>query len=295
MSLFNLRERREIQSEYNNLVEKYQNLYESMNSLADSNATKMSTLYEDRKKALKEMKLLQFYIESRPESHESLKLGIARAISFSDIIDKAWQEEVRSKSQNWEQNQDSTIGANAGAAAGMAAGAAVGTMGPAAAMAFATTFGTASTGAAISTLGGAAASNAALAWLGGGAIAAGGSGVAGGTLILSLLGPIGLGIGAAAAITSFIFSRKKNQKTIDELSPKIIKLQEAVDQVSKAIDVLSSAQNRLNSLIDKTYALTNKIHIPEKQKKAGISDDLLFDIVESAKLLGKVSQEIIYI
>ncbi len=46
-------------------------------------------------------------------------------------------------------------------------------------------FGTASTGAAISSLSGIAATNAALAWLGGGTIAAGGAGVAGGTAVLT--------------------------------------------------------------------------------------------------------------
>lgn len=295
MSLFNLRERKEIQSEYNNLVEKYQNLYKSMNTLAEDNATKMNTLYEDRKKALKEMKRLKFYIESRPESHESLKLGIARAISFSDIIDKAWQEELKGANHNWKQSQDSIIGAAAGTTAGIAAGAAVGTMGPAAAMAFATTFGSASTGAAISTLGGAAATNAALAWLGGGAIAAGGSGVAGGTLILSLLGPIGLGIGGIAAITGIFVSRKKNKKIIDELTSKIDPLRNAVSQITVAVKSLTDAQSRLNSLIEKTSALTKKIHISESQQRTGISDDLLFNVVESAKLLGKISQEIIYI
>lgn len=78
-------------------------------------------------------------------------------------------------------------------AGGIAAGAAVASMAPTAAMWIATTFGTASTGAAISTLSGAAASQAALAWLGGGALAAGGSGVAGGSALLALAGPVGWG------------------------------------------------------------------------------------------------------
>ena len=63
------------------------------------------------------------------------------------------------------------------AVAGAAAGAGVVAFAPTAAMAIATTFGTASTGTAISALSGAAATNAALAWLGGGALAAGGGGI----------------------------------------------------------------------------------------------------------------------
>ena len=60
-----------------------------------------------------------------------------------------------------------------GAGAGLAAGASVAFMAPTAAMWVATTFGTASTGTAISALTGAAAQNAALAWIGGGALSAG--------------------------------------------------------------------------------------------------------------------------
>ena len=78
-----------------------------------------------------------------------------------------------------------------GAGAGIAAGASVAFMAPTASMWIATTFGTASTGAAISTLSGAAAESAALAWLGGGALAAGGGGMAAGNALLALAGPIG--------------------------------------------------------------------------------------------------------
>ena len=77
-----------------------------------------------------------------------------------------------------------------GAGAGLAAGASVAFMAPTAAMWVATTFGTASTGTAISTLSGAAASNAALAWLGGGALSAGGGGVAAGNALLAMAGPM---------------------------------------------------------------------------------------------------------
>lgn len=49
-------------------------------------------------------------------------------------------------------------------------------------------WGTAGTGTAISTLSGAAATKATLAWLGGGTLAAGGFGVAGGAVVLSVIG-----------------------------------------------------------------------------------------------------------
>ncbi|MFC4127213.1 hypothetical protein [Nocardia rhizosphaerae] len=97
-----------------------------------------------------------------------------------------------------------------GAGAGFAAGTAVAGLGPSAAMWVATTFGTASTGSAISTLSGAAASQAALAWLGGGALAAGGGGTAAGSTLLALAGPIGWGIAGATLLASIaLFAKKK--------------------------------------------------------------------------------------
>ncbi|MGW4635956.1 hypothetical protein [Nocardia sp. NPDC004415] len=97
-----------------------------------------------------------------------------------------------------------------GAGAGFAAGTAVAGLAPSAAIWVATTFGTASTGTAISTLSGAAASQAALAWLGGGALAAGGGGTAAGTTLLALAGPIGWTIAGATLLASIaLFAKKK--------------------------------------------------------------------------------------
>lgn len=102
------------------------------------------------------------------------------------------------------------------AVAGVGAGVGVAALGPTAAMAIATTFGTASTGTAISALSGAAATNAALAWLGGGALAAGGSGMAGGSAFLALAGPIGWAIGGTAVVGSGVFATVKNKKLAEK-------------------------------------------------------------------------------
>jgi len=90
--------------------------------------------------------------------------------------------------------------------AGVAAGTAVASMAPTAAMWVATTFGTASTGTAISALSGAAATNAAIAWLGGGALAAGGGGMAAGHALLALAGPIGWGVAGTSLAASVWFT-----------------------------------------------------------------------------------------
>ena len=99
-----------------------------------------------------------------------------------------------------------------GAGVGVAAGTAIVSVAPSVAMWVATTFGTASTGAAISSLSGAAATNAALAWLGGGAIATGGGGMAAGSAFLALAGPIGWTIAGASILTSVVLFRKNKLK-----------------------------------------------------------------------------------
>ncbi len=111
---------------------------------------------------------------------------------------------------------DAAVKSGASVAAGVAGGAAVASMAPTAAMWVATTFGTASTGTAISTLSGAAATKAALAWLGGGALSAGGAGVAGGQALLALAGPIGWGITGVTTAASAVALGRKNKKIADE-------------------------------------------------------------------------------
>ena len=100
-------------------------------------------------------------------------------------------------------------------------GAAIATLGPTAAMSIATVVGTASTGTAISALSGIAATNAALAWLGGGAVAAGGAGVAGGSLILGLFGPIGWTIAGLGTIGGIVSARIKNKDKLKDVESQI--------------------------------------------------------------------------
>lgn len=136
----------------------------------------------------------------------------------------------------------------AGVGAGFAAGAAVASVAPTAAIWVATTFGTASTGTAISALSGAAASNAALAWLGGGALAAGGGGTAAGGAILALAGPIGWTVAGATLLASIaLFAKKK----FDNLAAK----QEALAAVKRNSATLKSDDAQIDDLLQKTTML----------------------------------------
>ncbi len=139
-----------------------------------------------------------------------------------------------------------------GVGAGMAAGASVAFMAPTAAMWIATTFGTASTGAAISTLTGAAASNAALAWLGGGALAAGGGGMAAGNALLALAGPVGWTIAGATLLTSIILFAKKRTKLNKEKH-------EEIENVKKNIEIVKEMDEKIGEILSRTNSIRLKL------------------------------------
>ncbi len=139
--------------------------------------------------------------------------------------------------------------AGGGVATGLATGVATAALAPTAAMAVATTFGTASTGAAISGLSGAAATKAALAWIGGGSLAAGGGGVVAGKTILALAGPIGWGIGAASLGIGSIYANKKNKEAA-------IKADKERVEILKGIKIQKSITEEVLNLKFTTRKLT---------------------------------------
>ena len=143
------------------------------------------------------------------------------------------------------------------AGAGVAAGAAVASMAPTAAMWVATTFGTASTGTAISALSGAAATNAALAWLGGGALAAGGGGMAAGHALLALAGPIGWGVAGTSLAVSVWFAWRKKHKIQESKRDEIARMKncvEALKEIKGKIDVISIETAGLYSNLQQSVA-----------------------------------------
>ena len=141
----------------------------------------------------------------------------------------------------------------AGVGAGVGGGMAVASLAPSAAMWVATTFGTASTGTAISTLSGAAATNAALAWLGGGAAAAGGGGMASGTAFLAIAGPVGWTISGATLLASIaLFANKKIKLNKEK--------KEEIEAVLRNVESVSEVNVKMQSLLDKTDKLRNMLN-----------------------------------
>ena len=147
-------------------------------------------------------------------------------------------------------------GAAVGMGSGVLGGAAVASLAPSAAMWIATTFGTASTGTAISALSGAAATNAALAWLGGGTLAAGGGGTAAGAAFLAFAEPIGWGIAGATILTSAaLFARKafKRNKEKEEEILTVLKNTEKLSECSAKITAILSEIDYLRQSVSSEY------------------------------------------
>lgn len=112
-------------------------------------------------------------------------------------------------------------------------------------------FGTASTGAAISGLSGAAATNATLAWLGGGSLAAGGGGMALGTVVLG-----GIAVGPALMVGGFMLADKgddaltKAREYENQTNTEVAKIKEArnvLQQVKQHITEFKSLVEDLNT------------------------------------------------
>ena len=135
-----------------------------------------------------------------------------------------------------QQLTDVAIRSGAGAGVGIAAGATTALLGPTAAMAVATTFGTASTGTAIAALSGAAANSAALAWLGGGALVAGGGGVSAGGALLALAGPVGWGAAALAAAGGAAYFSFANGKVVAEANKKVVEVEQATATMALSLN-----------------------------------------------------------
>ncbi|MEV6422839.1 helix-turn-helix transcriptional regulator [Streptomyces sp. NPDC051662] len=147
-----------------------------------------------------------------------------------------------------------------GAAAGGAAGVAAGGAAAYGAFTAAALFGTASTGAAISTLSGVAATNATLALLGGGTLAAGGAGMAGGILLLT--GMVAAPVAALAAAGFYVVKQRRNKKEELRLRTEVEAAEAALNQSQKGFDTLVDVLPRATAIME--YVEVHGTHALEK-------------------------------
>lgn len=200
-------------------------------------------LYEIRSKSVELIKLIHRVVNSianTPKEFDTELGKIGRELSkFNET------EEYAKEAYN------ASVKAGANIVEGAAAGLGVASMVPSALMSIATTFGTASTGTAISALSGAAAQKAAMAWIGrtfARFAVKEGAGMAAGQAFLALAGPIGWGITAASTGISLISLTNKNKELADNA------VKEA-KEIAKAREALVETIEKVNELRSKTDLL----------------------------------------
>lgn len=278
-----------------NKKKEFENLKKYYSEKGDSISSGSIVLFGHRKASVRIIQRIKAYVEKLDNCPKDIIKGASKALSYTDNFRETMRWEIEAEqNQNIHAKSNNTPNSISIGIGGIAAGATIATMGPTAAMAIATTFGTASTGAAISSLGGIAATNAALAWLGGGAVAAGGAGMAGGSALLALAGPIGWGLAGVAALGTTIKVRTSNSKAIEEIET-------VIKELKHKLEILEPKHNRLLRLISITEDLNKKVednidlflnssndYISENYPK-----ETLFETINLCKTLGKLINETI--
>ncbi len=215
--------------------------YNDANTMMNDNG---ATLYRERTRSVDLILHIESLVNSIANRPKEIDAEVAEIItqreSFIDTCEFAKAElEAAKKSA-------------LGAGAGVATGAAIVSVAPTVAIWVATTFGTASTGTAISALSGAAATNAALAWLGGGALAAGGGGMAAGHAFLALAGPIGWSIAGVTLLSSIVLFSLKKLK-LDK------KKKEEIEAIKNNTNIAQKISAQIQTILDETIALRDNL------------------------------------
>ena len=227
-----------------------QERYEEMFSKVDAGGKR---LLKVRKSSLRLVGNAERLINSLAKSPKVIQEGITEI--------GVQRQEFVSTQQFGERAAANTKKELGGIAAGVAAGVGVAAFAPETALWVATTFGTASTGTAISALSGAAAKNAALAYIGGGAVASGGGGVMAGTARLALAGPAGWAIaGAAIGVTAAVHAKRSvdaNKKQLAEIA-RVKSATEALRELNAAISAMSSKTTSFAKRFSKELTMCEK-------------------------------------
>lgn len=229
--MFNNRLKKEALRIHEETLTRYNKSYEEMGKSCEQ-------LYEIRKNSVELIQLVQRVVNSianTPKEFDTELGKIGKELSkFSET------EEYAKEAYN------ASLKAGVNIVGGAAAGLGVASMAPTALMSIATTFGTASTGTAISALSGAAAQKAAMAWIGrtfAGFAVKEGAGMAAGQAFLALAGPIGWGITAASTGISLILLTNKNKELANNAvkeAKEIAKAREALDETNEKVKALKA-------------------------------------------------------
>ncbi|WP_227938286.1 hypothetical protein [Alkalihalobacillus deserti] len=228
-------------------LKKLNNQYSELGETVQTNSIELLDIRNDSSNSIQEIENYVNTLANKPKDFD---------VTFAEV--KIYMEKFQAilDIEYDEKKANQLSGGIAGA--GVAMGAGVAAFGPTAALAVATTFGTASTGTAISALSGAAATKAALAWLGGGALAAGGGGMVAGKALLALAGPVGWAIGGSALVGGALFANKKNKDLA-------VQAQNESIEVQKQIAILDAANIEIRELIN-----LNTLHLANIEQQLAL-------------------------
>lgn len=208
----------------------------------------VSKLYVKRKVALSLIQLVYMYVSSLNNCPRSILELTEEAYNYTKQFRQAIDWENEGNNIKIDQPTTSDSASTSAVIGGVAIGSAVATMGPSVAMAIATTFGIASTGAAISSIGGITAINSALSWLRAGAIVGAHGGIAAGSALLALAGPIGWSVAITTVLGAGISSYYKKEK-----------FRELSEQIRTNLRILEPKVKKLNCMYHNTSDLIYKV------------------------------------
>lgn len=267
----------------NKATKEYNKVYEVLNS-------KGASLLECRNHSLQNIENTEKLVNSIAKTPKEFD----KEIKEINIIKEKFKSALEYGKEQTKNLKKAAIGSGAGVGVGVAAT----SMAPTAAMWVATTFGTASTGTAISALSGAAATNAALAWLGGGALASGGAGMAAGQALLALAGPVGWGIAGASIFASaalFIYSKfnanAKKKKEIETIMNSTNSLRILSAQIESLTIKTNELSNQLSDFLSEAEYLNGCVYTNLTNDEKYLLGTLVNNTKSLSKLISKVVGE----
>ena len=292
----------EIEAEYEEIIEKAEDLFYP-ETITDRALKKEQVVYNEAYDQVNKIGMKLHYLRERSTRTLEMTQTLISSMEnipgeFKDELDiiNDGRDSFISKVEYVEKNYKKTVSPELIAGAGVAAGVAVAVAAPSVAMWVATTFGTASTGVAISSLSGAAATNAATAWLGGGAVAAGGGGMAAGRALLSLAGPIGVGV--AGYFLYKAWQTKKIKEEIEELKKQdLCRLKNATTSLrslSEDIEKMVKDTEFIQVSVNEQLYANNGLHRKDYDSLTRLQKSSLHALLSSSKkLAGMINQDIV--
>ena len=267
------KKKKDLDNELKNVLDHYNITYTELNDLG-------TQLFYERERCGDVLELVETLVNSIANSPKSFATDIEE-IRFNK---ESFKEKTEYAKQELQKARETVTVSGAG----MAAGAAIASVAPTAAMWVATTFGTVSTGTAISALSGAAAQSAALAWLGGGALTAGGGGMAAGTAFLAMAGPVGWGIAGASVLTSVVLFANSKLKAKKEKHEEILAVNNNIEMLRETIKTISSLKQQHEELrisLYKQFKQCMKLNGRDFESIDKENQKLLDALVNNAKAL----------